>query len=126
LGIFSGYSEQVILQASWCNLLFYNRQSISHLEAHLRAKQMSQKRQNTPSKNKKKEKVGYQRNSNRGAGLLRKYWFALWEKSGKDLAKLLEEMQIDYLQSLEMLKPKQAERKRKMIRTNDRHQTAWN
>jgi len=40
--------------------------------------------------------------------------------------KVLEEMQIYYLQSLEMIKPKQAERRRKMIRTNDRHQTEWN
>lgn len=126
LGIFSGYSEQVILQDSWCNLLFYNLQSITNLESNLRAEQISQKRKNTPSKKKKKENGGYQLNRNIGAGVLRSYCFDLWEKRGKDLEKALEEMQIYYLQNLEMVKPKNAERKRKMIRTNDRHQTEWN
>jgi hypothetical protein len=126
LGIFSGYSEQVILQAIWCNLLFYNRQSITNLESTLQAKYSSQKRKNNPSKNKKKENGGYQVNRNIGAGILRNYWFDLWEKQGKDLENTLEEMQIDYLQSLEMINPKQIERKRKMIRTNDRHQTEKN
>lgn len=126
LGIFSGYSEEVILQDIWANLLFYNMQSITNLEANLRAKQISQKRKNKPSKNKKKENLGYQVNRNIGAGILRTYWFDLWEKRDKELEQVLEEMQIYYLQSLEMIKPKRAERKRKMIRTNDRHQTEWN
>lgn len=126
LGIFSGYSEQVILQDIWVNLLFYNMQSITNLETNLRAEQISQKRKNKPSKNKQKENAGYQVNRNIGAGVLRKYWFTLWENSGKELEKILEEMQRYYLQSLEMIKPKKAERKRKMIRTNDRHVTEWN
>lgn len=126
LGIFSGYSEQVILQDIWCNLLFYNMQSITNLEAKLRAEQMSQKRKNKPSKNKKKDNKGYQLNRNIGAGILRNYWFDLWEKEGKDLEKVLAEMQVYYLQSLEMVKPKKAERKQKMIRSNERHQTEWN
>jgi hypothetical protein len=126
LGIFSGYSEQMILQDIWCNLLFYNLQSITNLEATLRAEQISKKRKNNPSKRKKKENAGYQVNRNIGAGILRSYWFNLWEKQGKALEKVLEEMQIYFLQSLEMVKPKQAERKRKMIRTNDRHVTEMN
>jgi hypothetical protein len=126
LGIFSGYSEQVIYQDIWCNLLFYNLQSITHLETILRAEQVSKKRQNNPSKRQKKANGGYQVNRNIGAGILRNYWFDLWEKQGRALEKVLEEMQVYYLQSLEMVKPKQAERKRKMIRTNDRHQTEWN
>lgn len=126
LGIFSGYSEQAIYQDIWCNLLFYNLQSITHLEANLQAKQRSKKRQNQPSKRKKKDNGGYQINRNIGAGILRKYWFDCWEKQGKALEKVLEEMQLYYLQSLEMVQPKQAARKRKMIRTNDRHQTEWN
>jgi hypothetical protein len=126
LGIFSGYSEEVILQDIWCNLLFYNMQSITHLEAILRAKQISQKRKKNPAKRKKKDNGGYQLNRNIGAGVLRSYWFDLWEKRDTDLEKSLSEMQIYYLQSIEMIKPKKAERKRKMIRTNDRHQTEWN
>lgn len=126
LGIFSGYSEQVILQDIWVNLLFYNMQSITNLEATLRVKEISQKRKNKPSKNKKKENGGYQLNRNIGAGILRNYWFDLWENKGNYLEKVLLEMQIYYLQSIEMIKPKKAERKRKMIRTNDRHQTEWN
>jgi hypothetical protein len=126
LGIFSGYSEKAVLQDIWCNLLFYNMQTITSLEATLQAKYISQKRKNNPSKNKKKENGGYQVNRNIGAGTLRDYWFDLWEKQDKGLEKILEEMQIYYLQSLEMISPKQAERKRKMIRTNDRHQTEKN
>jgi Transposase DDE domain len=56
LGIFSGYPEQVILQDIWVNLLFYNIQTITNLDATLRAKQISQKRNNKPPKNKKKRK----------------------------------------------------------------------
>lgn len=126
LGIFSGYSEQAILQDIWANLLFYNMQSIANLQANLDAKQITQKRNNNPSKNKKKENGGYQANRNIGAGILRDYWFDLWEKRDKELGKVLEEMQVYHLQSLEMIKPKKAGRKRKMIRTNDRHQTEWN
>jgi len=126
LGMFSGYSEQVILQDIWCTLLFYNMQSITNLEANLRAKQISQKQKKNPAKSKKKEQAGYQVNRNIGAGVLRSDWFDLWEKRDKALEKVLEEMQIYYLQSLEMIKPKQTERKRKMIQTNDRHQTEWN
>lgn len=126
LGIFSGYSEEVILQDIWVNLLFYNMQSITNLEATLRAKQISQRRKNKPSKNKKKDHDGYQVNRNIGAGILRTYWFDLWEKQEIELEKTLEEMQIYYLQSLEMIKPKKAKRERKMIRTNDRHQTETN
>jgi IS4 transposase len=60
LGTFSGYSEQVILQDIWCNVLFYNLQSITNLEANLHAEQMSQKRKNKPSKRKQKANGGYQ------------------------------------------------------------------
>jgi hypothetical protein len=126
LGTFSGYSEQVILQDIWCNWLFYNLQSITNLEVNLRIEQLNQKRKNKPTKNKKKENSGYQLNRNIGTGILRIYCFDLWEKPEKELEKVLEDMQKYYLQSLEMIKPKQAERKRKMIRTNDRHTTELN
>jgi hypothetical protein len=126
LGTFSGYSELVVFQDSWINLLFYTMQSITNLESTLQAKKISEKRKNTPSKRKKKENGGYQINRNIGAGILRNYWFDLWEKQDEELDNTLKQMQIYYLQSLEMVKPKKAERKRKMIRTNDRHQTERN
>jgi hypothetical protein len=126
LGTFSGYSQQVILQDIWCNLLFYNMQSITNLQATLQAKQISERRKNKPSKNKKEDNGGYQVNRNIGVGVLRSYWFDLWGKQGHNLANVLAEMQIYYLQSLEIIKPQTAERQRKMIRTNDRHQTEWN
>ncbi|NJK84513.1 MAG: transposase [Saprospiraceae bacterium] len=126
LGTFSGYSEQVIRQDIWCKLLFYNLQSITNLEANLQAVQISQKRKKKPYKNKKKENAGYQLNRNIGAGVLRNYCFELWEKTGEALENVLKEMQVYYLQSLEMVKPHKVERKRKMIRTNDRHVTEMN
>jgi hypothetical protein len=126
LGTFSGYSKIVVLQDIWVNLLFYDMKSITNLEANLRAEQISQKRKNKPSKNKKKGNSGYRLNGNIGGGILRKCYFDLWEKQGKELNKILEEMQIYYLQSLEIVKPKQAKQERKMIRTNDRHITEWN
>lgn len=126
LGTFSGYSEQVVRQDIWCNLRFYNLQSITNLEANLQAEQISQKRKKKPSKRKKKENGGYQLNRNIGAGVLRNYFFALWQKQEKDLEIVLEEMQKYYLQSIEMVKPHKVERKRKMIRTNDRHVTEMN
>lgn len=126
LGIFSGYSKHVILQDIWINLLFYNMQSITNLEAKLRAKEISMQRKIQASKNKKKENGGYQLNRNIGAGTLRNYWFDLWEKESGELEKTLKQMQVYYLQSLEMINPKQAERKRKMTRTNDRHLTELN
>ncbi len=99
LGIFSGYSEQAVLQDTWVNLLFYSMQSITNLQVNLRAKQTSQKRNSKPSKNKKKDNHGYQVNRNIGAGILRNYWFDLWEKRGKDLESVLEEMQVYYRQN---------------------------
>lgn len=126
LGIFSGYTKSPILQDIWTNLLFYNMHSITHLEATLRAKQISEERKKKPSKRKKKENGGYQLNRNIGTGILRTYWFEIWEKQDTELERVLEEIQIYYLQSLERVKPKAAERQRKMIRTNDRHLTEWN
>lgn len=126
LGTFSGYSKEVILQDIWVNLLFYNMQSITNLEANLRAKEISQKRQKKSSKRKKKENGGYQLNRNIGAGILRDNWFNLWEKKGKNLEKILEIMQKRYVQNLEMIKFSNKKRERKMIRTNDRHLTEPN
>jgi hypothetical protein len=60
------------------------------------------------------------------SGILRNYSFELWERAGKALENVLEEVQMYYLQSLEMVKPKQKERPRERIRMNDRHITELN
>jgi hypothetical protein len=126
LSTFSGYSPSVIYQDIWTNLLFYNLQSITHLEAVLQAAQLSKQRKAKANKRRKKENNGYQVNRNIGAGILRKYWFDLWECEEEALENVLAEMQIYYLQSLEIVKPKKADRNRKMLRTNDRHHTELN
>ena len=126
LGTFSGYSQQVILQDIWINLLFYNMQNITNLEANLQAENISNKRKLNPSKRKKKENGGYQLNHNIGTGVLRDNWFALWENKGKDLENTLQNMQIYYLQSIEMIQLNNKERHQKRIRNNDRHLTELN
>jgi hypothetical protein len=126
LGTFSGYSELVIYQDIWANLLFYNMQSITNMEAVLQAERLSKARKAKASKRKQKENQGYQVNRNIGAGVLRKYWFAIWESNETVLENTLTEMQSYYFQSLEMVKPKKVERTRKMLRTNDRHHTELN
>lgn len=126
LGTFSGYSPTVIQQDIFCNLLFYNLQTISSLEAEKEAECISARRKGKPSKNKRKAHEGYQVNRNIGAGVLRMHFFELFECSEKTLNELLKKVQKYYLQSLEMIKPNKQERRRKMIRTNDRHHTELN
>ena len=126
LGTFSGYSEIAVRQDIWCNLLFYNLQTITMLEATEMAKDLSEKRENKPSKNKKKENKGYKVNRNIGAGILRSHLFDLFTCKEKEPDDLLEKMQLYYLQSLETVKDANKERKRKMHRQNDRHHTELN
>lgn len=126
LGTFSGYSQVAVKQDIWCNLIFYNLQTISSLEAEVKAKAISEKRKNKPSKRKKKENQGYQLNHNIGTNTLRMYLADLLQCPESQLDKILTEMQIYYLQSLEMVKETKRERKRKMIRQNDRHHTEMN
>ena len=126
LGIFSGYSELVVKQDIWCNLIFYNMQTISSLEAHQQAEIISKKRENKPSKRKKKENKGYQLNRNIGANILREHLVELFQCSENQLDNLLKKMQVYYLQNLEMIKETHKERKRKMLRQNDRHHTEMN
>lgn len=126
LGTFSGYSQVAVKQDIWCNLIFYNLQTISSLEAEAKVKAIFEKRKNKPSKRKKKENQGYQLNRNIGTNTLRMYLADLLQCPESQLDKILTEMQIYYLQSLEMVKETKRERKRKMIRQNDRHHTEMN
>ncbi len=123
LGTFSGYSELAVKQDIYCNLLFYNLHTISLLDTEEGLGQINDRRRKRPSKNKKKENRGYQVNRNIGAGTLRTYLWDLLTCKDKDLASVLEEVRVVHLQSLEMIKDCNKERKRKMLRLNDRHHT---
>ena len=126
LGTFSGYSELAIRQDIWCNLIFYNLQTITMLEAETEAKRISERVKNKISKRKKKENRGYQINRNVGTGILRSCLSGLLFCRDKDLSYILEKMKILYMQSLEIVKDTDKERKRKMHRLNDRHHTEIN
>jgi hypothetical protein len=126
LGTFSGCSEVAVKQDIWCNLIFYNLQAISSLAAMAKVAAIAGKRRGNPAKRKKKENRGYQLNRNIGTNTLRMYLPSLLRCPENQLKKLLDEMQVYYLQSLEMIKETKLERKRKMLRQNDRHQTEEN
>jgi hypothetical protein len=126
LGTFSGYSELVIRQDIYCNLLFYNLHTISMLDSEEKLRKINERRKKKPSKNKKKENKGYQINRNVGTNTLRLHLWDLFTCKEKDLASILEKMQEIYIQSLEMIKDCDKERKRKMMRMNDRHHTEIN
>lgn len=126
LGTFSGYSQAAVKQDIWISLIFYNLQTISSLASEVKAKAISEKRKNKLSKRKKKANQGYQLNRNIGANTLRMYLPELLQCPENQLDKLLTEMEIYYLQSLEMVKETRRERKKKMIRQNDRHHTEMN
>jgi hypothetical protein len=126
LGIFSGYSEIAVKQDIWCCLIFYNLQTITELSVAEKLEAVNNKRKNKPSKNKKKENKGYQLNRNIGANTLRMYLPDLLQCPENQIDKYLDEMGIYYLQSLEPIREKTQERKRKMMRQNDRHHTEMN
>lgn len=90
LGTFSGYSELAIRQDIWCNLIFYNLQTITMLEAETEAKRISERVKNKISKRKKKENRGYQINRNVGTGILRSCLSGLLFCRDKDLSYILE------------------------------------
>jgi hypothetical protein len=123
LGTFSGYSELFVRQDIYCNLLFYNLHTISMLDCEEKLRKINEQRKKNPSKNKKKENKGYQINRNIGTNTLRMHLWDLFTCKEKDLASILEKMQTIYLQSLEIIKDCDKERKRKMHRQNDRHHT---
>lgn len=126
LGIFSGYSQTAVKQDLWCNLIFYNLHTISSIEAEIKVKAISQKRKMKPFKNKKKKNQGYQLNRNVGTNILRMYLPDLFQCHESQLDRLLIEMQMYYLISVEIVKESYKKRKRKMIRQNDRHHTEMN
>jgi hypothetical protein len=126
LGTFSGYSALVIRQDIYCNLLFYNLHTISMLDSEEKLRKINERRKKKPSKNKKKENKGYQINRNVGTNTLRMHLWDLFTCKEKDLVSIIEKMQEIYLQSLEIIKDCDKERKRKMMRMNDRHHTEIN
>ena len=126
LGTFSGYCELVIKQDICVNILFYNLQTVAQLGAEKKLKSINTKRKSKDTKNKKKENEGYQLNRNIGANTLRMYLEKLLTSCAKKLKNILEEMDTYFLQSLEMINPHKQERKRKIIRQNDRHHTELN
>jgi hypothetical protein len=126
LGIFSGYSQQAVKQDIWCNLIFYNLQTITMMEAERQAKAISEERAKKPSKRRKRQNQGYKVNRNVGCNTLRSALPALLSCPRKQLDALLDALTRRYLTSLEMVKPNTRERRKKMIRNNDRHQTEMN
>jgi hypothetical protein len=123
LGTFPGCSEVAVKQDIWCNLIFCNLQTISSLAAAAKAAAITEKRRANPAGRKKKENRGYQLNCNTGANTLRMYLPSLLQCPENQLEKLLDEMQVYFLQSLEMVKETKLGRKRKMLRQNDRYHT---
>jgi len=123
LGTFSGYSELAVKQDIYCNLLFYNLHTISILDTEDELRKINERRRRKPSKNKKKENKGYQVNRNIGTNTLRTHLWDLFTCREQDLASVLEEVRVRHLQSLELIKDSSRERKRKMLRLNDRHHT---
>jgi hypothetical protein len=126
LGTFSGYSKHVIEQDIYTNLLFYNFQTIAQIEADKKARQKSTERKNKENKNRKTTNLGYLINRNIGAGIVRMYLASIFSCKERDLERILKEMDLYFLQSLEKIKPNCKERKRKMHRQNDRHHTEMN
>lgn len=126
LGTFSGYSALAVQQDIYVNLLFYNLQSITQIEAENKLKALNARRKKHTCSRKKKENEGYQINRNIGANTLRMYLSRLFTSPEEHLEATLREMDIYFLQSLEMMKPNKKERKKKKIRQNDRHHTELN
>jgi hypothetical protein len=126
LGTFSGYSQLVVKQDIYVNLLFYNLQTIAQLEAEKKAKMLSIRRKHKANKNRKAENLGYQINRNVGTSTLRSHLFELFTCPEAQLGAILQKMEEIFLQSLEKIKPNQQKRERKMHRQNDRHHTEKN
>lgn len=126
LGIFSGYSRQAVKQDIWCNLIFYNLQAVTMMEAGRQAEAISERRAKKPSKRSKRENQGYRVNRNVGCNTLRSALPALLSCPKRQLDPLLDSLTLRYLTSLEMVKPNTRERLKKMIRNNDRHHTEMN
>lgn len=126
LGTFSGYSALAVKQDIYVNLLFYNLQTIAQTEAEKKLATINARRKKKGSKNKKRDHEGYQLNRNVGTNTLRMYLSKLFTVPEGLLEKLLQEMDIYFLQSLEKIKPNKKERGNKKIRQNDRHHTELN
>lgn len=125
LGSFSGYSKKVVLQDIWCNLIFYNMQTVSQLDADKKAAKVAKKRAETPSKNKKKENKGYKINRNIGTGTLKSHFCELFQCADSQISKVIRKIEKTLLGSLEMIRDASRERVFKS-RKRKRHYTEPN
>lgn len=126
LGTFSGYSKIAILQDIWCNLIFFNLQTISSLEAKKEAQKVSKKRKKASCQKGKKMNKKYKINRNIGANTLRNNIIKLFQVADNELGNLLNKMTIIYSSSLEMCKKTNKPRESKKLRQNARHVTEMN
>ena len=126
LGTFSGYSPLAIHQDIFINLIFFNLRTIAQVDLEEKVRKIAEKRKKKPSKRKKRENQDYQINQNMAVATLRNYLFRIFNSPEKDLRKVLYEMEVYLLMSLEVKKVNNRERLRKRLRQNDRHHTEKN
>jgi hypothetical protein len=115
LGIFSGYSERVIYQDLWCNLIAENMINILIFSQEEALKKINKKR-----------KKAYKINKAVAAGTVLSEMKTLFLCDEKELQKRLENLFLLVLKSLEKVKSTNKERQRKRQRPNDRHTTEKN
>lgn len=126
LGIFSGYSAQVVQQDIWSNLIFYNLQTTIIQEAEIKLQIINEKRAKKPSKNKKNKNNGYKINRNIATGVLQMNYRLLFECKRKELKNMIDNFIRFYLQNLELVKDKSPTREPNQMRSSDRHITEYN
>lgn len=115
LGIFSGYSAQVILQDIWCTLIAQNLENMLLFETE----------KSLIAINKKRKKV-YKINKAVGAGTIVSEIRNLFKCPISSLQNNLERIKQLLLMSLEKVKSESKKRERKRQRPNDRHTTEKN
>ena len=126
LAIFSGYSATSVSQDIWSNLLFYNIQTITLIEAEKKLEAVNEKRANKPSKCKKKENKGYKINRNLAAGILKGVYKNSFIFKHKKLAKLLNNLTNLYGMNLELMCDKNPPRGGGKLKKQERHKTEYN
>lgn len=126
LAIFSGYSAVSVSQDIWSNLLFYNLQTITLIEAEKKLKDVNEKRTNKPSKRKKKENKGYKINRNIAVGILKDEYKNLFIFKDKKLSKLLGKLTDLYGMNLELMCDKSPPRSSGKLKKQERHKTEYN
>jgi hypothetical protein len=126
LAIFSGYSATSVLQDIWSNLLFYNLQTITLIEAEKKLDVVNKKRANKPSKRKIKENKGYKINRNLAIGILKIEYKKIFVFEHKKLSKLLNTLTNLYGMNLELMCDKSPPRGGGKLKKQERHKTEYN